>query len=134
MQSYEGGCHCKRVRFRIVADLSVVSECNCSICTKKGFLHLIVPAERFQLLSGNGDLATYEFNTGVAKHFSAEFAAFIPSMCQDRTLTNSTSTCAAWTLSMFPPLNLASLMEKIGRQRWWSCLSIPLQPAGLDGS
>src|ERR1700724_1785350 len=67
-RSYEGGCHCGRVRFRVTADLARVSECNCSICTKKGILHLIVPPERFELLSGKDDLATYEFNTKVAKH------------------------------------------------------------------
>jgi hypothetical protein len=43
-------------------------ECNCSICTKKGFLHLIVPPEHFELLRGQGELTTYEFNTGTAKH------------------------------------------------------------------
>jgi hypothetical protein len=45
MKTYEGSCHCGRVRFRVIADLPRVSECNCSICAKKGFLHLIVPPE-----------------------------------------------------------------------------------------
>src|ERR1700719_4063503 len=67
-RSYEGGCQCGRVRFRVTADLARVSECNCSICTKKGILHLIVPPEQFELLNGKDDLATYQFNTGVAKH------------------------------------------------------------------
>jgi hypothetical protein len=67
-QTFEGGCHCGRVRFRVTADLDRVTECNCSICTKKGFLHLIVPPEQFELLSGKGDLATYRFNTGTARH------------------------------------------------------------------
>jgi hypothetical protein len=68
MQTYEGGCHCGRVRFRVTADLSRVSECNCSICAKKGFLHLIVPPEQFELLSGQDELTTYQFNTRTAKH------------------------------------------------------------------
>ena len=63
-----GGCHCGRVRFRVAADLSRVTECNCSICAKKGFLHLIVPPELFELLSGADALTTYRFNTGTAKH------------------------------------------------------------------
>jgi len=42
--------------------------CSCSICSKKGFVHLIVPKEAFRLLSGAGDLADYRFNTGVAQH------------------------------------------------------------------
>lgn len=68
MQTYTGGCHCGRVRFRVTADLAWVSDCNCSMCTKKGILHLIVPPEQFELLSGRDDLTTYEFNTRVAKH------------------------------------------------------------------
>ena len=68
METYEGGCHCGRVRFRVTADLSRVSDCNCSVCTKKGFLHLIVAPEQFELLSGEDALSTYQFNTGTAKH------------------------------------------------------------------
>jgi hypothetical protein len=68
MPTYEGGCHCGRVRFRVTASLDRVSECNCSMCTKKGFLHLIVAPEQFELVSGADVLTTYEFNTKVAKH------------------------------------------------------------------
>ena len=67
-QTYEGGCHCGRVRFRVTADLSRVTYCNCSMCAKKGFLHLIVPPEKFELLSGKDALTTYRFNTGAAQH------------------------------------------------------------------
>jgi hypothetical protein len=63
-----GGCHCGRVRFRVTAELSGVTECNCSICSKKGFLHLIVPPGQFELLSGEDALTTYRFNTGTARH------------------------------------------------------------------
>jgi len=68
MQTYDGGCHCGRVRFRVTGSLDRVTECNCSMCTKKGFLHLIVAPEQFELLSGADVLTTYEFNTRVAKH------------------------------------------------------------------
>jgi len=68
MEAYEGGCHCGRVRFRVTAELTGIADCNCSVCTKKGFLHLIVPPEQFELLSGADDLSTYQFNTGTAKH------------------------------------------------------------------
>jgi len=52
----------------VVVDKHEADECNCSICKKKGFLHLIVPPEKFTLLSGDDVLTTYRFNTGVAKH------------------------------------------------------------------
>jgi uncharacterized protein (DUF1330 family) len=68
MRAYEGGCHCGRVRFRVRGELTGVTDCNCSICAKKGFLHWIVAADRFELLAGADELVTYEFNTGTAKH------------------------------------------------------------------
>ena len=66
-QTYEGGCHCGRVRFRVSSDLSRVTVCNCSICTKKGFLHLIVAPEQFELVCGADAVTTYRFNTGTAR-------------------------------------------------------------------
>ncbi|HTS41383.1 MAG TPA: GFA family protein [Xanthobacteraceae bacterium] len=78
MQTMQGGCHCGRVRFRVTADLDRVTECNCSICSKKGFLHLIVPRERFELLGGKDDLTTYTFNTGVAQHTFCKYCGIHP--------------------------------------------------------
>ncbi|MBK4729069.1 GFA family protein [Oxynema sp. CENA135] len=67
-QTYEGGCHCGAIRFRVVVNRHEAVDCNCSICTKKGFLHLIVPSEQFTLLRGEEMLQTYTFNTEIAKH------------------------------------------------------------------
>ena len=70
MRTHTGGCHCGRVRFEVIAPAKLeVADCNCSICSKYGYLHLIVPADRFKLLSGRESLSTYSFNTHVAKHF-----------------------------------------------------------------
>lgn len=66
--TYEGGCHCGAVRFQVIVDKHKADDCNCSICKKKGFLHLIVPAEKFTLLQGADVLTTYTFNTKVAQH------------------------------------------------------------------
>jgi hypothetical protein len=67
--THRGGCHCGRVRFEVEAPADLeVQDCNCSLCSMSGFLHLIVPAARFRLRSGAGDLVTYTFNTGVAQH------------------------------------------------------------------
>ncbi|MBQ1784592.1 MAG: GFA family protein [Gammaproteobacteria bacterium] len=66
---YQGGCHCGAVTFEVEADDDVeVEACNCSICSMTGFQHLIVPQRNFRLLSGEDQLITYSFNTGVAKH------------------------------------------------------------------
>lgn len=63
-----GGCHCGAVRFTAEVREPVALDCNCSICTMKGFLHVIVPQQDFTLLAGQGALSTYTFNTRVAKH------------------------------------------------------------------
>jgi len=67
-RTWQGGCHCGAVRFEVTADISEVVDCNCSVCTKKGFLHLIVEPEKFRLLKGADALVTYRFNTGTARH------------------------------------------------------------------
>jgi hypothetical protein len=66
---HTGGCHCGRVRFEVMAPARIeVKDCDCSICAKSGYLHLIVPKSQFRILSGAESLTTYEFNTGTAKH------------------------------------------------------------------
>ena len=69
LKTHRGGCHCGAVRFEVDAPVDpVVHECNCSICSKSGYLHLIVPRARFRLLSGREQLTTYTFGTGIAQH------------------------------------------------------------------
>jgi hypothetical protein len=69
LTKHRGGCHCGRVRFEVLAPARIrVNECNCSICSKTGYLHLVVPKERFTLLSGADVLTEYRFNTGQARH------------------------------------------------------------------
>jgi hypothetical protein len=69
MITHTGGCHCGRVKFEVIAPAILeVSDCNCSICAKSGYLHLTVPRSRFKLLQGAEALSTYQFNTGTAKH------------------------------------------------------------------
>lgn len=69
MVKCKGGCHCGRVQIEVEIPPKVeVHQCNCSICQKSGYLHLIVAAERFRLISGEQDLTEYNFHTGVARH------------------------------------------------------------------
>ncbi|MDQ3229571.1 MAG: GFA family protein [Pseudomonadota bacterium] len=72
--THHGGCHCRRVRFEVDAPASVDAlDCNCSICRMSGFRHLIVPASRFRLISGEDALGEYTFNTGAAKHYFCRY-------------------------------------------------------------
>lgn len=69
MESYEGGCHCGAVRYRIETELASATQCNCSICTKKGMLNHRVAPERLTILEGKEVLALYQFGTHTAKHW-----------------------------------------------------------------
>jgi hypothetical protein len=67
--THRGGCHCGDVAFEVEAPARLtVQDCNCSMCSMTGYLHLIVPANRFRLLRGDDRLTAYTFNTGVARH------------------------------------------------------------------
>ena len=69
MTHISGGCHCGAVRFEAEVPVRVeLLDCNCSICSKTGFLHLIVPHADFRLLSDRGALASYRFGSGAAEH------------------------------------------------------------------
>ena len=78
-EKHQGRCHCSAVQFEVETTHDVVvDECNCSICAKTGFLHLIVPASRFRILSGEDQLTVYTFNTGVAKHLFCKICGVKP--------------------------------------------------------
>lgn len=67
--THRGSCHCGDVKFRVQAAPQITAQaCNCSICRMTGFIHLIVPARDFELLSDPTELSEYTFNTGQAKH------------------------------------------------------------------
>jgi hypothetical protein len=68
MPHYLGSCHCGAVRFEIDSVIDRITQCNCSVCSKKGFLHHRVEPERFTLLSGEEDLETYRFASMLARH------------------------------------------------------------------
>ncbi len=80
MKTWTGQCHCGRVAFEVDADLDkeTILDCNCSICRQKGYLHLIVPPERFRLLSGEARLREYRFHTETAVHRFCEVCGIHP--------------------------------------------------------
>ncbi len=64
-----GGCHCGGVRFEVLTGAAVEAQaCNCSVCAKTGFIHVIVPQSRFRITQGAERLTTYTFNTHTARH------------------------------------------------------------------
>ncbi len=67
--THRGGCHCGAVHFEVDAPAVIEAlDCNCTICAKSGFLHLIVPQSAFRLLQGEDALSEYRWGTGAARH------------------------------------------------------------------
>ncbi|MXQ12965.1 GFA family protein [Microvirga makkahensis] len=68
MALYKGSCHCGRVAFEVEADLQQAIECNCSHCSRKGYLLTFVARAALNVLRGEEDLSTYTFNTHTIRH------------------------------------------------------------------
>jgi|TARA_B110000438_G_scaffold71335_1_gene71551 hypothetical protein len=74
-----GQCHCGDVKFEVESpEVAEIENCNCSICTMSGYLHLIIPKSNFRLLAGEPELATYTFNSGIAKHYFCKTCGIKP--------------------------------------------------------
>ncbi|GJN34066.1 hypothetical protein PR202_gb22703 [Eleusine coracana subsp. coracana] len=67
---HSGGCHCRRVRWKVEAPATLVAWiCNCSDCSMRGNVHFVVPAAKFRLDPGAEEfITTYTFGTHTAKH------------------------------------------------------------------
>jgi len=68
VQPYLGSCHCGNVRYEVNTDLKSVMACNCSICSRSGYLLTFVPEDQFKLLSGEGKMTDYQFNKKNVHH------------------------------------------------------------------
>jgi hypothetical protein len=64
----QGSCHCGDIRFEVDGELKQALECNCSHCSRKGYLLWFVPREQLRLQTPEGALATYMFNKQVIRH------------------------------------------------------------------
>ena len=66
---YEVKCHCGKVKLNIESDLSIIKQCNCSICKRKNAKMNILPKEAIISISGEENLSVYQFGTNIAKHY-----------------------------------------------------------------
>ena len=114
MTEVQGGCHCGAVRF--VAQLPdgpvPALDCNCSICAMTGFLHVMVPHERFKLIAGRGALTSYRFGTGAAEHLFC-------STCGVKSFYQPRSHPDAWSVNancLDTPVDLA--VERFDGRNW----------------
>ena len=124
--THTGGCHCGAVRFEVDAPAELdVDDCNCSICSKSGYLHLIVPKSRFRLLQGEGNLETYTFDTHEAKHLFCKTCGiksfYIPRSHPDGYSVNARcldgATIAAMNITPFDGKNWEKNIDMLRRKR-----------------
>lgn len=66
--SHKGSCHCGRIRFEVQGEFDSVVECNCSHCSRKGYLLWFVGRSDLQLQTPPEAMSTYTFNKHVIQH------------------------------------------------------------------
>lgn len=59
---HQGSCHCGRVAFELDGDITQVMQCNCSYCSRKGYLIAFFPRAQLRLKTPESGLASYRFN------------------------------------------------------------------------
>ena len=96
MKQVSGGCHCGAVRFEAkLPDPPVPAlECNCSVCSMTGFIHIIIPHDDFRLEQGADKLTSYRFGTGAAEHLFC-------SSCGIKSFYQPRSHPEAWSINAY---------------------------------
>ena len=115
----QGGCHCGAVRFEAEMPEPPVPalDCNCSVCRMTGFLHIIVPHEEFELVTGRDALSSYRFGTGAAEHLFC-------CQCGVKSFYQPRSHPDAWSVNancLDAPIDLA--IEKFDGTNWEAAAS-----------
>ena len=89
---YEGSCHCGGVKYKVYhipLEKTKVTKCNCSICTKNGYLLVHPKREEVVFLQGYETLKSYKFGTGKVDH------KFCPS-CGSSVMIDLNNSFAIW--------------------------------------
>ena len=110
-----GGCHCGAVRFtaRVPAQVDLL-DCNCSICSRSGHLHLIVPHGDFVLEQGETALTSYRFGTGAAEHLFCR-------ICGVKSFYQPRSHPGAWSVNfrcLEPGHGIAATIRSFDGRNW----------------
>ena len=109
MKTHQGSCHCGAVTYTVTADIDTAMECNCSHCSRKGFLLNFVPAEQFTLLTGEDNLTEYRFNK---KHISHLFCKTCGVQCFGRGSRPDGTATVAVNVRTLPDIDLSALTIK----------------------
>ncbi|NDV01893.1 GFA family protein [Pseudoroseicyclus tamaricis] len=67
-QKVTGSCQCGALSFEAEVDLDHTVTCNCSRCRRLGAVFAFTPKEKFRLISGEGQMTEYLFNSETISH------------------------------------------------------------------
>jgi hypothetical protein len=63
-----GSCHCGKAQFEVTEATTDVTNCTCSLCSKRGALWAYYKPAQFRLTSSPEDVATYQWGSRTVKH------------------------------------------------------------------
>ncbi|MGA9853246.1 MAG: GFA family protein [Gammaproteobacteria bacterium] len=66
---YKGSCHCRKIAYEVEGDIGEVTQCNCSICSRRGYLMWFVPRDKLHLKTPESNMRHYTFNKHHIKHY-----------------------------------------------------------------
>lgn len=69
LRIHRGSCHCGAVTFEALTDIGRSVVCDCSLCRRRGAVMVRCDQDALRILSGEDNLACYQFNTRVARHY-----------------------------------------------------------------
>ena len=78
MKTYEGSCHCGRIRFEVDANIDHVRSCDCSVCIRRGALNYRVAKDRLRLLVPWAYLTLYQWGSMTAKDYFCPVCGILP--------------------------------------------------------
>ena len=107
VMKYDGSCHCGRITFEVEGDIHDVSDCNCSLCRRRGTLMWFARREALTLKTPEADMATYTFNKHTIQHrFCANCGIYV---FDEATDPKSGEPMVVVNVRCLPDLNLSTL-------------------------
>lgn len=71
MNTKLASCHCGSINLELELNqgLENVRRCDCSMCSRKGYVMASVPVAKLKVVKGESDLSLYQFGEKIAEHF-----------------------------------------------------------------
>lgn len=117
-KTYAGQCHCGAVRFEMTSDMSGLGDCNCSMCSRLGWVMQTVPESDFRLLEGADRLSTYRFGSRMYAHQFCTTCGIESFARGDDGKGNIVYTINTACLAGLPDIDRASVKHWDGRNMW----------------